>query len=160
MKKYLGSSISIGITAATWAFIAQSVGVPVWITFIGWAIFFFAGADYEACTKSSPCIILGAVLGYLAVLAQTTLGTTGITLALIVFVLTFTMTIAQGFSIFSTAATTFIGCANYFATGSLFDAIVLTSMGLVLGVISITISGFLDSIILKDDEIILKEGLK
>lgn len=160
VKKHLGISISVGIVAAAWVLIAEKVGVPAWITFVGWSIFFFAGADYEACTKSLPCIILGAVLGYLAILAQTTLGTTGITSALIVFVLAFAMTIAKGLPIFSTAAATFIGCANYFATGSLYNAIVLTSIGLILGVITITMSSFLDSIIIKDEKVILNEGLE
>jgi len=88
------------------------------------------------------------------------IGITAITLVLIVFVLTFAMITLRGIPIFFTAEVTFIGCANYFATGSLFDAVVLTSMSLVLGVISITISGFLDSIVLKDGKIILKECLK
>ena len=151
MKKYLGISIAVGFVGAVWVLIAENFGVPAWVTFMGWSIFFFAGADLNACKKSLPCIILGALLAYAAVYTQVSLGTAGITSALVVFVLAFAMTFAQGVSIFSLAPATFIGCANYFATGDLFYSIVLTSMGLVLGIITMKIGSFLDSIILKED---------
>ena len=153
MRKYLGSSISIGLTGAAWAFIAEKAGLPAWITFVGWSVFFFSGADFEACKKTFPCMILGAVLAYIAVFAQISLETKGITSALIVFVLAFAMTIAQSLPIFSAASATFIGCAIYFGTGNLFHAIVLTSVGLILGIISITIARILDSAILKEEKL-------
>lgn len=151
MKKYLGISIAVGLVGAVWVLIAEGLGVPAWITFIGWSIFFFAGADLNACKKSLPCIILGVLLAYAAVFTQVSLGTAGITSALVVFLLAFTMTISQSISMFALAPATFIGCANYFATGDLFYSIVLTSMGLVLGIITMKIGSFLDSIILKED---------
>lgn len=152
MKKYLGVSIAVGIVGAVWAFIAEKLGIPAWITFIGWSIFFFAGADLAACKKSLPCIIYGAVLGYAAVFTQISLGTAGVGSALVVLVLAFVMTISQGISIFSLAPATFIGCANYFATGDLFISIVLTAMGLVLGIITMKLASLFDSIILKEEK--------
>lgn len=150
MKKYLGISIAVGIVGAAWAYIAEKLGIPAWITFIGWSIFFFAGADLDACKKSFPCIILGALLAYIAVFTQVSLGTAGITSAIVVFLLAFAMTISQSISIFSLAPATFIGCANYFATADLFYSIVLTSMGLVLGIITMKMGSFFDSIILNE----------
>lgn len=153
LKKYLGVSIAVGLVGAIWALIAEKLGVPAWITFIGWSIFFFAGADLNACKKSLPCIILGAFLAYVAVFTQVSLGAVGITSAFVVFLLAFIMTISQSISMFSLAPATFIGCANYFATGDLFYSIILTSVGLVLGIITMKISSFLDSIILKEKNI-------
>lgn len=157
MKKYLGVSIAVGIVGAAWAFIAEKSGIPAWVTFMGWSIFFFAGADLNACKRSLPCIILGVLLAYAAVFTQVSLGTVGITSAIVVFLLAFTMTIAQSISMFSLAPATFIGCANYFATGDLFYSVVLTSMGLVLGIITIKMGKFFDSIILREENEDLKE---
>ena len=150
MKKYLGVSIAVGIVAAIWAFIAEKLGIPAWITFVGWSIFFFAGADFDACKKSFPCIVLGALLAFIAVSIQVSLATAGITSAIVVFFLAFAMTIFQGVPIFSLAPATFIGCANYFATGDLVYTIVLTSMGLVLGIVTMQLAGYLDLILIKD----------
>lgn len=151
MKKYLGVSIAVGLIGAIWAFTAEKLGVPAWITFVGWSIFFFAGADLNACKKSLPCIILGVALAYIAVNIQIILGTSGISSAVVVFFLAFSMTISQGIPFLSLVPATFIGCANYFATGNLFYAIVLTSMGLVLGLLTMKTASIFDSIILKKE---------
>ncbi len=151
MKKYLGMSLAIGITAGTWAFVAETFGLTAWPAFIGWSIFFFTGGDFNACKKSLPCILLGAVLGWAAASTQIALGTSGVTSALVIVVLAFTMTIAQSLPIFSVASATFIGCSHYFGTGSLFDAAVITSVGLVLGIISVYIGSFLNKKVLKID---------
>lgn len=150
MKQYLGISISVGLIGATWVFIAEKVGIPAWITFVGWSIFFFAGADLNACKKSLPSIILGSFLGYIAVKTQITLETSGIVSAFVVFILAFSMTISQSIPIFSLVPATFIGCANYFATGNLIYSIALTSMGLVLGILTMKLSSFIDSIMIKE----------
>ena len=131
-------------------FVAEKLGVPSWPVFFGWSIFFFTGADLNACKKSLPPIILGPILGYLTVTAQSTLGTSGITSALIVVVLGFTMTIAQSFSLFEVAAATFVSCSVYFASGNLFYSIVLTASGLVLGIITIKLSDLINSVIYND----------
>lgn len=146
-KENLGISLSVGVLSGVWAFIAGKLGVPSWPAFIGWSIFFFTGANWQACKDSFPAIVLGPILAYLTLFTQMTLGTAGITSALVVIVLGFTMTIAQSLPIFSIAAVTFVSCNIYFASGSMFDSIVVTAFGLVIGLISIPLGEFFDSII-------------
>lgn len=103
-------------------------------------------------------MILGPILTYLTVVAQSTLGTSGATSALIVVVLGFTMTIAQSISLFEVVTAIFIGGSIYFASGNLFHSIVITSMGLILGLITMKLTSLFDSIILgersKKEEIV------
>lgn len=140
--------------AGLWAYIAEKLGIPSWPGFIGWSIFFFSGANYEGCKKSLPCIILGPILAYLTVFTITTLNASGITSALVVVGLGFAMTIAQSFSIFQLATATFISANIYFGLGNdLLKAIFITSIGLIIGLISIKLRAFFDSIILKQETI-------
>lgn len=62
------------------------------------------------------------------------------------------MTYTQTIPIFSVASATFIGCSHYFGTGSLFDAAIITSVGLILGFVSVAIGGFLNKNIIKPQE--------
>jgi hypothetical protein len=151
MKKNLGISISVGLLSGIWFLIADMLGVPAWPGFIGWSIFFYTGADVKACRLSLPCIVLGPILAYLTAYTQTALGTSGITSAIVVAGLGFAMTIAQSFSIFQVAAATFIGANVYFASGSLFHSIVITPIGLILGIVSVKFGTFLESFILKKE---------
>lgn len=154
IKKNLGISISVGLLSGLWVLIAEKLGVPAWPGFIGWSIFFFTGGDLKACKLSFPCLVLGPVLAYLTVLTQTTLGTSGITSAIVVVGLGFAMTIAQSFPIFQVASATFIGANIYFASGNnLFHAIVVTLVGLIIGIVSVKFGAFLDSIILKKEAV-------
>ncbi len=151
IKKNLGISISVGIFSGIWAFIADRLGIPAWPGFIGWSVFFFAGASVKGSLECFPCFILGPVLAYLTVLTQTSLNTTGIASAFVVVFLGFFMTIAQSFSIFKIASATFIGANVYFALGNdLLSAIWITSIGLIIGPLSIALGKVLDSIILKN----------
>lgn len=152
MLKNLSVSIGVGLTGAIWAFIADKIGIAPWPAFVGWSLFFLTGADFKACKKSFPGIVLGAVLAFLAVKVQLTLGTVGIASAIVVFFLSFTMTYAQGISIFSVAPATFLGGAMFFGTGNLLDAIVITSIGLILGIVSIAITRVFDKILLKSEQ--------
>lgn len=151
IKKNLGISISVGIFSGIWVLIAEQFRVPAWPGFIGWSLFFFTGGNLDACKKSFPCIVLGPILAYLTIIAQQTFHTSGVTSALIVCILGFTMTIAQSFSLFQVASATFISCNIYFASGSLFQSIVVTSIGLIIGLISVKIGDILNQIILKKE---------
>ena len=152
IKKNLGISLSVGLFSGIWVLLADLLGVPAWPAFIGWSIFFFTGANLKACKVSFPCIALGAILAYLTVDTQTTLGTVGITSAIVVFGLGFSMTIAKSFSFFEIAPATFIAANVYFASGSLFYSIAVTSVGLILGPISIKLGALFDSFILKNEK--------
>lgn len=139
--------------AGVWAYIGEKLGIPTWPGFIGWSIFFFSGANLESCKKSFPCIILGPILAYLTVFTMTSLKTSGITSALVVVGLGFAMTIAQSLPIFQLATATFISANIYFGLGNnLLQAILITSVGLIIGLISIKLGSFFDSIILKKEE--------
>lgn len=150
IKNNLGISISVAILSGLWALLSEQLGVLPWAGFLGWSIFFFAGADLDAAKKTLPPIILGPILAFMTSYAQSVFGSTGLTAALIVFVLGFAMTIAQAFSLFEVAAATFISANVYFASGDLFNAIVVVAFGLVLGLASIKLGEFFDSLILAD----------
>lgn len=157
MKKNLGISISIGLISGIWVFIAGNLGLPSWAGFIGWSVFFFAGGNFKACKKSFTYIVLGAILAYLTVHIQTVLNTSGVTSALVIVIFAFTMTIAQSFSIFSMSSATFVGCNIYFASGSLFHTIVVTSIDLIIALVSVKFGAFLDPVILKGKFILIKK---
>lgn len=139
----------MGIFSGIWALIAEKLGIPAWPGFIGWSVFFFAGSNIKGSLECFPCFILGPILAYLTVFAQTSLNTTGIASAIIVVFLGFSMTIAQSFPIFKIASATFIGANVYFGLGNkLIPAILITSVGLIIGPLSIALGNALDSLIL------------
>lgn len=139
--------------AGLWVFIAEKLGIPSWPGFIGWSMFFFTGANWNACKESFPPLVLGPILGFLTIFAQTSLGTSGVASALIVVVLGFTMTISQNISIFSAVAVTFVSCNIYFASGDLLHSIAIPSFGLIIGIISIKLAEIFDSIIYKNSSV-------
>ncbi len=136
-----------------WVIVAEKLGVPAWPGFIGWSLFFFTGGDFEACKKSFPPIVLGPILAFLTAYTQTALNTSGITSALVVVVLGFVMTYAQNVSWFKVCSVTFVSCNIYFASGNLFHSIVVTSVGLIIGIISVKLGAFIDSAILKNNTV-------
>lgn len=164
MKKHLGMSLSIGIVAASWFFVASALGLQPWPAFIGWSIFFWEGADWGAVKKGFPAVVLGAVLGYITLEGiLLALGGSAIVIAIIaacmVGLLAFTMAIAQTFPIFGAASATFIGASHYFAltgyldkTPAFLHAAFITSMGLILGMISMAVGAALNKVILKDEQ--------
>lgn len=149
IRKNLGISISVGLLTGLWVFIAEKLDIPAWPGFIGWSLFFFTGANFDACKKTLPCIILGSLLAYITVYVQTAFNTSGITAALIAMVLGFTMTISQSFYAFAAVSVTFVSCNIYFASGSLIYSILVTSVGLILGMASIKFGEILNSTLLK-----------
>lgn len=162
MKKHLGMSLAIGIVAAIWFYVASALNLQPWPAYIGWSIFFWEGADWRAVKRGFPAIVLGAVLGYIT-LEGILLGVggsallVGIIAACMVGVLAFTMAIAQTFEIFTVASATFIGASHYFGltgyldkTPAFLHAAFVTSIGLILGIISMAVGAQLNKIILKD----------
>ncbi|MDO5755702.1 MAG: DUF1097 domain-containing protein [Tissierellia bacterium] len=158
MKKYLGMSLSIGIVAGIWFFVANSLGLQPWPAYIGWSVFFWEGADFDGVKRSFPCIVLGAVLGVITFYCIGLLGDIpgpGVTLllaSLMVMCLAFTMTIAQTSSLFRVASATFIGASHYFglrgylpAMEGFLNAAFVTSVGLILGMISVKLGAVFES---------------
>lgn len=163
MKKYLSISLSIGIVAGIWFFIASSLNLQPWPAYIGWSVFFWEGADWRAVKRGFPAIVLGAVLGYIT-LEGILLGIGGsgvaalIIASLMVSLLAFTMAIAQSTKLFAVASATFIGASHYFGltgyldkTPAFLHAAFVTSIGLILGMISIALGNFIEKNIVKSE---------
>lgn len=161
MKKYLGMSLAIGITAAAWFFVANAVGLQPWPAYIGWSVFFWEGGDVRAMKRGFPAIVLGAVLGVITFRCIGLLGNIpgpGMLLlfaSLMVGCLAFTMAIAQTWEIFTVASATFIGASHYFALRGylpelegFINAAGTTSIGLILGIISVTIGAPLTKMVM------------
>ncbi len=147
-KKFLGWALAIGITAGSWSFVSSTFNLTAWTAFIGWSIYFFEGGNFAACKRSFPCIVLGALLAYVTVYILGAWKPPVPIPAILIGLLAFTMTYAQTIPIFGVASATFIGCSHYFGSGSLFDAAILTSVGLLLGLISTAIANVLNGIFL------------
>ena len=52
-------SLSIGILAGIWTYVSITGDLLPWPAFVGWAIFFFAGANKEALVKALPPVLVG-----------------------------------------------------------------------------------------------------
>lgn len=65
-----------------------------------------------------------------------------------VFLLGFVITILQVFTLFEIAGAIFVSANVYFASMSLYDSIVSVAFGLILGLVSIKLSGLFDEMIL------------
>ncbi|MEX6506699.1 DUF1097 domain-containing protein [Jiella sp. M17.18] len=70
-------AISIGVLGglATWAFVgpAAGVGLQIWAAFVAWAAFYHSGGKTAALRSNVPAHILGAVIGWLALVGTTSL---------------------------------------------------------------------------------------
>jgi hypothetical protein len=64
--KYVALSISIGILAALWTYVSIKLKLPTWAGFIGWAFFFVAGSNAAAILKAGFPMLLGVLLGHVA----------------------------------------------------------------------------------------------
>lgn len=157
MKKVLGIGLSVFFLIIPIALIFEKMGWPIWAAFMGWAIYFFLGANFEGFKKSIPPFILGAVLAYLSLEVILKLNATGLSYALICAVLGFLMTIAPAFSIFSAGACVFMGANIFFASGSLKDTLIAGIIGLLLGVVSVPLGRWFDVLLY---EYVYKEELK
>lgn len=152
-KDNLGMSLAVGLITAIWFFLADIIGVHPWAGFLGWSIFFFAGADVEAAKKTLPPIIIGPLLAYLTVYGQAVFGSSVMMVAFIAFLLGFIITILQVFTLFEVAGATFVSANVYFASMSLYHSIVGVALGLILGLVSVKLSALFDELILgKDDK--------
>lgn len=147
----LGMSLAVGLITAIWFFLAGVINIQPWAGFLGWSIFFFAGADVEAAKKTLPSIIIGPILAYLTVHGQTAFGNSVLMVAFIAFLLGFVITILQVFTLFEVAGATFVSANVYFASMSLYDSIIGVALGLILGLVSVKLSGLLDDMILKKE---------
>ena len=135
-------SLSIGILAGIWTYVSITYGLLPWPAFVGWAIFFFAGANKEALVKTIPPILVGLALGYLTILANTALNGDTLILALLVVVLAFILTFMMNISWLATAPAGFAMVAVLFgAAGDPVKAGVPLIIGLLLGYVSVWIPG-------------------
>ncbi|MCB8836499.1 DUF1097 domain-containing protein [Aurantimonas sp. VKM B-3413] len=70
-------ALSIGVLGgvATWAFVgpAAGVGLQIWAAFVAWAAFYHSGGKMAALRANIPAHILGAVVGWLALVGTTSL---------------------------------------------------------------------------------------
>ncbi|MDO5737649.1 MAG: DUF1097 domain-containing protein [Eubacteriales bacterium] len=167
MKKYLAMSLSIGIVAGLWFFTASKLNLMPWPAYIGWSVFFWEGANFEAVKRGFPAIVLGAVLGFITFYCiglLPDLNTVNLIFAsLMVCLLAFTMAFAQNIKIFQVASATFIGASHYFALRghavylddplmAFLTAAFVTSIGLILGVISVWLGGVINKTVVKYED--------
>ncbi len=132
-------SLSIGILAGIWTYVSIVFGLLTWPAFVGWAIFFFAGANKEALGKAFPPVIVGLGLGYLTVLANTALTGNTLVLSILVVILAFIMTFMMNIPLLSTAPAAFAATATFFGVGDPIKAAIPLIIGLCLGLISVWI---------------------
>ena len=132
-------SLSIGILAGIWTFVSMTYGILTWPTFIGWAIFFFLGANKEALGKAFPPVIVGLVFGYLTVMANTALHGNTLVLSILVAILAFLLTFMMNIPLLAAAPCAFAATATFFAVGDPIKAAIPLIVGLCLGYISVWI---------------------
>lgn len=134
-------SLSIGILAGIWTYVSVVFGLLTWPAFVGWAVFFFAGGNKEALGKALPPVLVGLILGYLTVLANTALNGDTLILSILVTVLAFLMTFMMNIPLLATAPAAFAMAATYFGVGDPIKAGIPLIIGLLLGYISVWIPG-------------------
>jgi len=134
-------SLSIGILAAIWTFVSAEFGILTWPAFVGWAMFFFAGANKESLTKNIPPMFSGVILGFISIKVLTAMGGGSATLAVLVGIIAFIMTFMINIPLFATAPAAFAACATYFGVGDPIKAVIPLFIGLILGYISAEIPG-------------------
>src|SRR4051812_46009541 len=70
-------AISIGVLGgvATWAFVgpAAALSLQIWAAFVAWAAFYHSGGTSAALRSNIPAHILGAFVGWLALVGTTSL---------------------------------------------------------------------------------------
>lgn len=136
-------SLSISLLAGVYTYMAMAYGILVWPAFIGWAIFFFAGGSKEALVKALPPMISGLVLGYLSIITFKWFSGGIFSLALLVAIIAFIMTIMMNLPAFALAPAAFASCAAFFGAGDLLKSGLPLLLGLFLGYISVSIPALL-----------------
>lgn len=132
-------SLSIGILAGIWTYVSVVFGFLTWPAFVGWAIFFFLGGNKDALTKALPTVLAGLVLGYLTVVANTSLHGSTLVLSLLVTILAFLMTFMMNIPLLAAAPAAFAAAATFFGVGDPIQAGIPLIIGLCLGYISVWI---------------------
>ncbi len=134
-------SLSIGILAGIWFYLSVVLGLLAWPAFVGWALFFLAGGNKEALVKALPPVLVGLVLGYLTVFANTALKGDTLVLSILVVILAFVMTFMMNIPWLATAPAAFAAAAVYFGIGDPIKAGVPLILGLFFGIVSVWIPG-------------------
>jgi hypothetical protein len=75
-------TVSVGVLAvvATWIFgldAAVAMKLQVWQAFIAWGCHFMAGGKFTGCRNTTICMIFGALVGMVAVILASQLGSLG-----------------------------------------------------------------------------------
>lgn len=162
MKKFFNISLAIGITAGSWAYLTNNLGVIPWPAFIGWSILFWEGANMKAVVRSLPNIILGALLGALTLYVQIHWATSALAASLAICVLAFTMTFAQNLKPFCVPCAIFVGCSHYYALSGVgqvngfsftafWHAAGITSCGLIPGLVSMALESSINKVLVWKD---------
>ena len=132
-------SLTIAILGGIWTYVSMVYGILTWPAFVGWAVFFFVGGNKEALVKAFPPLLVGLVLGYLTVVANTALTGNTLILSILVTVLCFILTMMMNIPFLATAPAAFAACATFFGVGDPIKAAIPLIIGLLLGYISVWI---------------------
>jgi hypothetical protein len=133
MKKTLALATSIAVLAGLWTIIVLKVGsfgsIPfvLWPTFIGWAAFFYLGANGKGMLNGLVQLFTGAVLSGLLIWLYATLKISDpnfLVLGLFVFIIAWPITALSGFNkLWAAVPAGFCGAAAWFGVSSAFPAI-------------------------------------
>jgi hypothetical protein len=134
-------SLSIGVLAGIWAYVSITYGILPWPCFVGWAIYFFLGANKDALVKAIPPVLVGLFLTWLTLFINTAIKGNTLVLSILVVVLAFLLTFMMNISWLAAAPAAFATAAIYFAVGDPVKVIIPLGAGLILGYISTWIPG-------------------
>jgi hypothetical protein len=133
MKKTLVLATSIAVLAGLWTIIVLKVGsfgsIPfvLWPTFIGWAAFFYLGANGKGMVNGLMQLFTGAILSGLLIWLYATLKISDpnfLVLGLFVFIIAWPITALSGFNkLWAAVPAGFCGAAAWFGVSSAFPAI-------------------------------------
>lgn len=132
-------SLSIGILAGIWTFVSVTYGILPWPCFVGWAIFFFLGANKDALVKATPPVLVGLFVTWLTLYVNTAIKGNTLILSILVVVLAFILTFMMNVSWLAAAPAGFATAACYFAIGDPLKTIIPLACGLILGQVSVWI---------------------
>jgi hypothetical protein len=128
MKKTLALATSIAILAGIWTIVVLNVGslgsIPfvLWPTFVGWAAFFYLGANGAGMRNGLVQLFSGAILSGLFVWIYATLKVTDpnfVVLGIFVFIIAWPITALSGFnSLWAAVPAGFCGAATWFGVSA------------------------------------------
>jgi hypothetical protein len=131
MKKTLALATSIAILAGLWTIIVLKVGslgpIPfvLWPTFVGWAAFFYLGANGTGMRNGIIQLFTGVILSGLLVWLYATLKVPDpnfIVLGIFVFIIAWPITALSGFnSLWAAVPAGFCGAACWFGVSAAFS---------------------------------------